>query len=125
MTQVTSAGMRTGVVAMNDDGTLASFGGGSSAPFVLTPLGDRQFTVTSSALELSTVSGSIPTGSTIVAIDVTGGVVRFTTDGTTAPTTTIGRRLLQDATMEYSGDLTKFQVILESGSPILNLSFFK
>jgi len=48
--------------------------------------------------------------------------IRFTTDGTTTPTAAIGMRLPAGiAPWLYEGPLDKFQAILESGTPTLDV----
>jgi hypothetical protein len=53
---------------------------------------------------------------------VSATAVRFTTDGTTTPTATVGMRLpVGIAPWLYEGPLDKFQAILESGTPTLDI----
>ena len=41
------------------------------------------------------------------------------------PTTSVGMLIPQDGTLLYSGTLSAFQVIAQSGSPIVNVSFYR
>lgn len=57
-------------------------------------------------------------------MSVSATAVRFTTDGTTTPTATVGMRLpVGIAPWLYEGALDKFQAILESGTPTLDVWF--
>lgn len=53
---------------------------------------------------------------------VSATAVRFTCDGTTTPTATVGSRLpVGIAPWLYEGPLDKFKAILESGTPTLDV----
>lgn len=55
-------------------------------------------------------------------MSVSATAVRFTTDGTTTPTATVGMRLpVGIAPWLYEGPLDKFKAILESGTPTLDI----
>lgn len=55
---------------------------------------------------------------------VSATAIRFTADGTTTPTAAIGVRLpVGIAPYLYEGPLDKFQAILESGTPTLDIIY--
>lgn len=55
---------------------------------------------------------------------VSATAVRFTSDGTTTPTATVGMRLpVGIAPWLYEGPLDKFRAILESGTPTLDVTY--
>lgn len=83
------------------------------------PLGYQQITslATSTAL-------SVPTGATIAVISVEAAGVRYRDDGT-APTAAIGMPLLAGANFTYGGNLASLRFIAISGSPVLNVSYYK
>lgn len=57
-------------------------------------------------------------------MSVSATAVRFTTDGTTTPTATVGMRLpVGIAPYLYEGPLDKFRAILESGTPTLDVTY--
>jgi len=98
--------------------------GTSAAPVYVsstssTPLAPyQQLTVTGS------VGLTVPTGATYAIIQCEGGVVRWR-DDTTAPTASIGMRLLADGELFYDGSLSAIRFILSSGTPILNISYYR
>lgn len=84
-------------------------------------------TALSSATPLSSCSGGIPTGATMVLVTVETQNVRWRDDGT-APTTTSGMVIVHDSALLpwlYNGDLTKIQFIAVTGSPVMDISFYK
>lgn len=93
-------------------------GGGSSGPYVYTPLGYQQITV--SALSSLTV----PTGATIAYISVETAAVRYRDDGT-APTATVGMPVAIGQQLTYSGNLAAIQFIAQTGTPVLDVSYYK
>ena len=71
----------------------------------------------------------VPTGSQIAEICVSTNAIRYRDDGT-APTTTVGIPVApQSATLptcfQYSGPLTAIQFIAVSGSPVVDVQFYK
>lgn len=55
---------------------------------------------------------------------VSATAIRFTEDGTTTPTATVGLRLpVGIPPWLYEGPLDKFQAILESGTPTLDIVY--
>lgn len=101
-----------------------------SGPYV--PLGYCQITSLNSAVALVTAScatGSVPAGATIAEICVETASVRYRDDGT-APTTTVGMPVVATATSPncYAYaiiPMTAVQFIAVSGSPVVNVLFYK
>jgi hypothetical protein len=102
-----------------------------SGPYV--PLGYCQITSLGSAVALVTAScatGSVPTGATIAEICVETASVRYRDDGT-APTTTVGMLVAPTsstipACFAYSViPLTAAQFIAVSGSPVIDVLFYR
>ena len=86
------------------------------------PLGSVNITSLSSAVGLS----SIPSGATMVRLSAVTQNVRITFDGTT-PTASVGNRILatgEDLEISLT-DLTKIQVIEETASASLYVSYFR
>lgn len=102
-----------------------------SGPYV--PLGYCQITSLGTAVALVTAScstGSVPAGATIAEICVSTAGVRYRDDGT-APTTTTGIPATPGSTTSpncfaYSiKPLSKSQWIAASGSPVMDILFYK
>ena len=89
------------------------------------PLGFQQLTATQLA---SAVSLNVPAGANFAVISVETAAVRFRDDGA-APTAAIGVLLVptSDGTLpfEYWGNLSAIQFIAQTGSPIVNVSYYK
>lgn len=90
----------------------------------LTPAGFCQLTLSGTAAGLSTCTGGIPVGSSNVFIIDETANSRWRDDGT-APTTTVGMLFSSGTSLSYQGDLTAIQFIAVSGSPVLDISFYK
>jgi hypothetical protein len=84
------------------------------------PLGYVQITGLGSATGL----GAIPAGATMALISVSGANVRWRDDGT-APTANVGLPLIAGQEFSYSGTLSGIRFIAVSGSPVLDVSFYK
>ena len=65
-----------------------------------------------------------PSGATIAQICVENANVRYRDDGT-APTASSGMPVAAGACFAYSGPLSVVQFIAQSGSPILDVSYYK
>ena len=65
-----------------------------------------------------------PAYTNIAYVQVEGGQVRYRDDGVD-PTAAIGMLLLDGAVLEYAGDLSALTFIEESGTPKLNVSYYK
>lgn len=101
--------------------TVISGGGGAgsgAAPYIATPLGYQQITVSA----LSTLT--VPTGATEAFITVENTAVRYRDDGT-APTAAIGFPLLAGQQLVYSGTLATLQLIAQSGTPVVDVLYYK
>jgi hypothetical protein len=82
------------------------------------PLGYQQITL--SALSSLTV----PTGAQEALITVETAAVRYRDDGT-APTAAIGMPLAVGATLDYTGTLANIQFIAQTGTPVLDILYYK
>jgi hypothetical protein len=91
----------------------------------LVPVGLCQLTPLASATTLSSCSGGIPARARLVALRAEGATVRYRDDGT-APTAAIGQPILTtDRPLTYSGTLSALQFIAASGSPTLDVAFYR
>lgn len=101
-----------------------------SGPYV--PIGFCQITSLGSAVALVTAScatGSVPLGATIAEICVETAGVRYRDDGV-APTTSVGIPVEPSATSPLCYayaiiPMTAVQFIAISGSPVIDVSFYK
>ncbi len=87
--------------------------------------GTYQLSATNTASSASATSGGTPTGATMASLDAETANVRYRDDGA-APTSSVGT-LIVAATppLLYSGTLSQLQFIAASGSPLLNVSFYR
>lgn len=89
------------------------------------PLGYCQVTLSSAAVGLSSCSGGIPAGATMAYLAVETANARYRDDGM-APTTTAGFPALSTAApFLYTGPLSKLQFIAQTGSPVLDVLFYR
>lgn len=93
------------------------------------PLGYCQITSLSSAAPLTTAScstGSVPAVATMAAIRAEGAAVRYTDDGATTPTASVGQPILTtDPPLLYTGTLAKLQFIQELSSAMVDVLFYR
>lgn len=84
-------------------------------------LGFQQLSSLSSAAKLT-----VPADANFALIRVETANVRWRDDGT-APTTTVGMPLNSTDTfmLEYSGNLSAIQFIAVSGSPVVDVAYYK
>lgn len=96
----------------------------AAAPYTPRCIGFGQLTLSASPVLLSTIAGGIPNGARWATISVETANARFRDDGV-APTSAIGV-LLVTGTLPfiYAGDLTALQLVANSGSPVVNVSFY-
>ena len=66
----------------------------------------------------------VPAGATRAVIAVGGAGVRYR-DDSVAPTATVGLPLAQNEVITYAGPLRSVQFIAQTGSPILDILFYK
>jgi hypothetical protein len=70
---------------------------------------------------------SPPTGKSVyhITLQAVGGNVRFTDDGTTNPTATVGQ-ILYDGhpPFKYDGDFTNLKFFAQSGTPVLWVFYY-
>jgi hypothetical protein len=114
----------------------------ATAPYQFQPLGCAQLAITTTAQTLGQLLttaaaaspptakfSSVPTGARTMAVVVETASVRWTDDGT-APTSSYG--MLMTTSLSpltgpnvYSGDLATIQFIAVSGSPVIDVAFYK
>lgn len=102
--------------------TVISGGGGAgsgTSPYIFTPLGFQQLTATGTASTLT-----VPNGAIFAFITVEGANIRYRDDGT-APTATIGYLVAAGQQLTYSGTLATLQLISQSGSPVVDVLYYK
>ena len=115
----------TPVSAANPMPVVIPSGGGASvvtvAPYAYTPLTPGQHNL---AIVASTAL-TVPTGSTYATVCASTANVKYTTDGTTTPTSTIGMTLSTGACVTLSGAtvIANFRAISATGT--LDVEFFK
>jgi hypothetical protein len=80
---------------------------------------EQTLTLTSSAQSLT-----VPTGSVWATLCLETANARWRDDGT-APTASVGVPLTAGQCMQYAGPFTRFQIIAQSGSPVLSVSFYR
>jgi len=97
------------------------------APYQYQPYGYTQIGATALASAVGLAGGtltSVPNGTKLAVIACSTANVRWRDDGT-APTATLGMPLNAGQQLAYSGDLSAVKFILVSGSPVLDVSFYK
>lgn len=90
-------------------------------PLKLAPLGFQQLTAT---ILGSAASLTPPAGSQVALLAPVTAAVSFRDDGV-APTPTGGIQIAAGTYFEYWGNLAAIQFIASTGSPILNVSYYK
>jgi hypothetical protein len=97
---------------------------GNSGPS-LVPIGFCQLTPLASATTLASCSGGIPARARLVGLRAESAGIRFRDDGL-APTATTGLPIFTtDRPLIYSGTLSALQFIAASGSPTLDVLFYR
>lgn len=90
-------------------------------PLKLTPLGYSQIAATGAAATL----GTIPAGANMAVISVETAAIRWRDDGT-PPTASIGMPIAAAAApLDYYGNLGAFEIIAQTGSPVVNVNFYR
>jgi hypothetical protein len=72
----------------------------------------------------SLTSGSIPAGATMVYLVLETAAARYRDDGA-APTTSVGQPIAQNGTLFYSGTISAMKLIAQTGSPVLDMLFYR
>lgn len=94
----------------------------TGGPYFYKPLGSQQIGASPLA---SSQTLTVPAGATFCAISVDTANVRWRDDGT-APTASTGmRKIFGTDPFWYYGDLNAIAFILESGSPVLNIAYYR
>ncbi len=94
----------------------------TGGPYFYKPLGSQQI----AALTLAASTGlTVPAGATFCAISIDTANVRWRDDGTAVTTSTGMRKIFGTDPFWYYGDLNAIVFIAESGSPVLNVSYYR
>jgi hypothetical protein len=67
---------------------------------------------------------AIPSNTETAVIVVEGQDIRWTDDGVTTPTATVGMLLKKDSTFVYNGEIKNFKAIEVAASAKLNVSYY-
>jgi hypothetical protein len=87
--------------------------------------GTYQLSVANTASSASLTSGGIPPGATMASLQAESANVRYRDDGG-APTSAIGSLVVSGQNpMPYTGTLSRLRFIAASGSPLLNVNFYR
>ena len=87
--------------------------------------GTYQLSATNTASSAATTSGGIPPGATMAYLDAEVAGVRYRDDGG-APTATVGSLIATgNPGIFYTGTLSALRFIAATGSPLLNVSFYR
>jgi hypothetical protein len=89
----------------------------------ITPLGYCQLTSVTSSTLVSSCAGGIPVRTGWAVICVETAAIRWRDDGV-APSTTVGMPVAIGQCFYYSGTFATLRVIAQSGSPVVNISFY-
>ena len=94
-----------------------------SAPYAYTPVSPGQFGVTVA----SSTGLTIPSGALQAVVSVEGNSVRYTYDGTTTPTATVGHLLTSGQAIQFFSAtiLTNLRFIQVAATATLNVSYTK
>ena len=92
--------------------------------FTFVPLGYCQLTSLAAATLVSSCSGGIPNGATLAVIAVEGAAIRYRDDGV-APTSSVGQPIAATQAFTYQSTLSKLQIIQQSASATVNISFYR
>lgn len=90
-------------------------------PLRLVPLGYQQ--ITAATLAAATAL-TVPAGAQVAVLNSETAGIRWRDDGT-APTATVGMILATGTTLEYWGTLSALQFIAQTGSPLLDVSYYR
>lgn len=93
------------------------------APYQATPVAGSQFGLTCA----SSTSLTVPAGALQAIVSIEGGSVRYTHDGVTTPTSTVGHLLTSGTFEPFYGAaiLANLKFIQASGTVTLNVSYLK
>lgn len=94
----------------------------NSSDFI-SPLGYCQLTSVAASTLVSSCSGGIPALSAWAVICVDTAAIRWRDDGV-APTAAVGMPVAAGQCFYYSGTFATLRVIAQTGSPVVNISFY-
>lgn len=108
-------------VQCNNNGTLLGSAVVTVAPYAYTPLSPGQHNLAI----VSATALTIPTGSTYATVCAATANAKYTTDGTTTPTSSVGMTLANGACVTLSGAtvLANFKAISSTGT--LDVEYFR
>lgn len=89
----------------------------------IAPLGYCQLTSVASSTLVSSCSGGIPARTVWAVICIETAGIRWRDDGT-APTASVGMPIAATQCFNYSSTFATLRVIAQSGSPVVNISFY-
>ncbi len=94
---------------------------GTVGPYAYTPLspGQHNFTITSST------ALTIPTGATYATLCASVATIKYTTDGTTTPTSSVGMPLANGSCVGFSGATVLSNLRLISATGTADVEYFK
>lgn len=92
------------------------------SPFIA-PLGYCQLATVTTATQTSTCAGGIPARTQWAMICIDTAAVRWRDDGVT-PTIAVGMPIAAGGCINYSGTFATLQFIAQTGSPVVNISFY-
>lgn len=86
--------------------------------------GTYQLSATNTASSATVTSGGIPPGATMARLDSEVASVRYRDDGG-APTAAIGNLIVNGVPLLYTGSLSQIEFFAASGSPLLDIGFYR
>lgn len=89
----------------------------------IAPLGYCQLTSVASSTLVSSCSGGIPARTAWAIICIDTNAIRWRDDGV-APTAAVGMPITAGQCFYYSGTFATLRVIAQTGSPVVNISFY-
>lgn len=91
------------------------------------PVGYRQLAVSSTAVDLADATGGIPKFAGRAVITVETDTVRWTDDGVTTPTATVGMPAAKDTTFELPSAeaIANFKAIRVTTDAKINIAYYK
>ena len=104
--------------------TVVVSGAVSTKPASLVSAGAAQFGLSVLSTGPATAL-TVPAGATSAQITVSGANIRYSDDGTTAPTTSVGMPVYQASSWFYSGPLSALRFYAQSGTATLDVLYYK
>lgn len=117
----------SGMTPAGYNGTYVAISGTTGSTLVAALTTDPGTATGFGTLEASIAAASHlspPKGATLMQIAVSSAGIRYRDDGV-APTAAIGYPIASGATFTYSGPLSAIQMIAQTGSPVLDVLYYK